>query len=253
MFDFIFIIDGPIAGGKSESLKLLERQTISMEPSRYIPIYTIQEPLEKWQNFNGKNLLKDSYNSSGQNQTEKLQLRILSTLLEKLLDMDDYVKKCKYQKYPSILAIERSFSSAECFIRANLDLEKMDSDWACLFIDFCKTLERVLQKFVISPSRICRITVEPTNDILFERIAKRSRPGEENISILYMNKLKDQRDFHATNSDFVIKVNKFDSKLDILKEINKRMSKFINSQEEFKEKTINFSGPFLQYQLFPLN
>jgi len=254
MFDFIFIIDGPIAGGKSESLKLLEKQTLNSYTSKSIPIFTIQEPLEKWQNCNGKNLLKDSYDSSGNFQAEKLQMRILSTLLEKLLDMDDFKNQCKNAKYPSILAIERSFASAESFIKTNFELGKMDSDWAYLFTDLCKILERLLHKFVISPTRICRIVLEPTNDILFERIAKRSRPGEENISILYMNKLKEQREFQIGPSDFIIKVNKFDSKLEILKEINKRMIKFMTSYEEFKDSNFQFSGPFsgslLQYQMF---
>lgn len=99
---FTIILEGNIGAGKSSLLKLFER-------NKNIKILTFREPLEKWTNINGINLLDLMYKDASTWAFPFQNYAILTM-------MQNHVKKTDEQ----IKIMERSvFSAMYCFVEAH--------------------------------------------------------------------------------------------------------------------------------------
>ena len=92
----VIAIEGAIGSGKSTQLELLRQRDH----------VCFSEPVEKWTNFNGRDLLKNFYEDNTLKSALELQWYITTTLKERALEIEQALKSY------SIVFVERSFRSS---------------------------------------------------------------------------------------------------------------------------------------------
>ncbi len=214
----MFILEGNIGSGKSTFLKLIKN---------FFPlIKTEMEPLESWQEkVDGQSILKKFY------QDPKRWAFTLENLIL-VTRVKEHIKDQKLDYEYSI--IERSlYSGYYCFAKNShesgflTDIEwKIYTDWFEFLVpDYCK-----------SPKGFIYLQSDPKK--CFERMKKRNREDEGQISFEYLQQM------HDKHEDFLIR------KIDVIPELKTIPVLVINAdidfehntdkQKEIFEKTIKF-------------
>ena len=180
---FTILVEGNIGSGKSSFLKLIEES--NPEDVEIIP-----EPVEKWQNCDGVNLLQLMYEDPKKNS----------------FAFQTYVQLTKVQLHKAITEkpyrlMERSLLSARyCFVE-NLLQNKM------ITAGEYAVLEKSFQHFTSDPSsefkvdQIVYLRTDPK--VSFQRIAKRNRVEEKKVSFDYIDQL------HNLHEDWLINRTQF--------------------------------------------
>ena len=154
----IVSFEGNIGSGKSTQLVNC-REFLSSD------ITIIEEPVDEWRPYLN-NFLEDAKRWSF-----TFQIKVL-------LSQMFYIKKCK----DSPILTERSpITAKDIFTQTLVDDGMMNKEEHALYLDFYN------EKFAWEPDIIIYIRTNP--EVCMERIKTRKRPGEDKISLDYLQKL----------------------------------------------------------------
>lgn len=159
-------VEGNTGAGKSTLLNYF---------SQFEEFETVNEPVSKWQNFSGHNMLNLMYENPKEH-AFKFQLYSLLTLIE------DYLEP---QKKPFRI-VERSIPSQTCFVQTLVQQNVLDDVSRAIVDEWTKFL---VNKFNIKTDVI--IYIKTTPEKLLQRIQSRGRTEENTIDIDYLQKLHD--------------------------------------------------------------
>lgn len=167
MFKRLFIIEGNIGAGKSTLLNLLEKS--------FQNIYAIYEPVDKWKNIGGSNLLNDFYTSP---ERWGFTFELYSMFSKIKLLRDAMLSDAE------IIIMERSILSDHVFQNVSYNLEKIDLKELAI-------LEEIRSFFYQDLPKIDGIIYLNTKPVeCLQRIKKRKRNEEQNIDINYLLQLE---------------------------------------------------------------
>lgn len=189
MFKRLFIIEGNIGAGKSTLLNLLEKS--------FQNIYPIYEPVDKWKNIAGANLLGDFYTSP-----ERWAFTF------ELYSMFSKIKSLKNAMLSDaeIIIMERSILSDNVFQNISYNLEKIDLKELAI-------LEEIRAFFYQDMPKIDGIIYLNTKPVeCLQRIKKRKRSEEQNIDINYLLQLEKEFFYICYNKRHCIIDGDFDIK-----------------------------------------
>jgi len=164
----MLFVEGNIGTGKSTFLKKLSQE-----------FKVILEPVDEWtktRNANGKNLLEEFYSDPARN-AYLFQSIAFRSRMKNIVNQDTAI-------------IERSiYTDRNVFAKAcREDSLISDIEWN----DYCGWFDWLTDEFKIQPTGFIYLRCEP--EISYERIKKRSRSGEESISLDYLQKLHQKHD-----------------------------------------------------------
>lgn len=167
MFKRLFIVEGNIGAGKSTLLGLLEKS--------FQNIYVIYEPVDKWKNIGGTNLLNDFYTSP-----ERWGFTFeLYSMFSKIKILRDAMLSDA-----EIIIMERSILSDHVFQNVSYNLEKIDLKELAI-------LEEIRAFFFQDMPKIDGIIYLNTKPVeCLQRIKRRKRNEEQNIDINYLIQLE---------------------------------------------------------------
>lgn len=167
MFKRLFIIEGNIGAGKSTLLNLLEKA--------FQNVYAIYEPVDKWKNIGGTNLLNDFYTSP-----ERWGFTFeLYSMFSKIKILRDAMLSDA-----EIIIMERSILSDHVFQNVSYNLEKIDLKELAI-------LEEIRAFFFQDMPKIDGIIYLNTKPVeCLQRIKRRKRNEEQNIDINYLIQLE---------------------------------------------------------------
>uniref|UniRef100_A0A5K3FNJ7 DNK domain-containing protein n=2 Tax=Mesocestoides corti TaxID=53468 RepID=A0A5K3FNJ7_MESCO len=161
-------VEGNIGCGKSTFLRFFE--------SIYPDIEVMPEPIGQWRDAKGHNIFEMFY-SDPRKYNSPFRAQVMVTLLNQL---------AQPRKSP-IRLIERSIHSNRfCFIEA-IKKSGLISDGDFQVLDECYEWSRHLPVMKLD----LIVYLQSTPEICAERIRKRSRKGEESISMGYLQELHD--------------------------------------------------------------
>lgn len=164
------IIEGNIAAGKT---------TLTRWISNHTNYLVIPEPLDVWHNLNGFNLLK-AYYEDRNTWAITFQMYAMLTIL----------KRHGYETKQPIKIMERSIlSMSKCFIPLMLDENIINKPQQDVLLEWLKFIEGVFQIHVDAI-----IYLRTTPEISYRRIKDRNRPGENKITLDYLDKLHKKYD-----------------------------------------------------------
>lgn len=200
---FTILVEGNIGVGKSTFLKYFER---------FDTTEIICEPIEKWQNFNGSNLLNLVYKD-----TKKWGFPFQSYAA--LLMLQSHLKPTNKK----IKVMERSmFSGYNCFnklLREEKNLEQEEFDILQAWHEYMET------QFDIQPDLIVYLRAKPEQ--VYERVKERNRCEESGVSLDYLQRL------HRLHENWLIDNNTISTPVLILD----ASLKIEEIQREFESKT----------------
>lgn len=167
MYKRLFIIEGNIGAGKSTLLNLLEKS--------FQNVYAIYEPVDKWKNIGGANLLGDFYSTP-----ERWGFTFeLYSMFSKIKILRDAMLSDA-----EIIIMERSILSDHVFQNVSYNLEKIDLKELAI-------LEEIRAFFFQDMPKIDGIIYLNTKPVeCLQRIKRRKRNEEQNIDINYLIQLE---------------------------------------------------------------
>lgn len=175
----IIYLEGNIGSGKSTLINLL---------TKYDFIKTHHEPLYKWKDLNGINLFSLS-SEDPMKYSFLFQLYITLTMHQRQLF--DYNEN-------KINVMERSLLTAkEIFIKASLQNNLIEKPFCSFFDEWIEFINKTVE---IKPHYIIYLRTNPNN--LLERIKKRGRLEEKNITLKFLQQL------HQLHEEYIIKMSK---------------------------------------------
>jgi len=159
----MLFVEGNIGTGKSTFLNKLSHE-----------FKVIQEPVDEWtktRNANGKNILEEFYSDPARN-AYLFQSIAFRSRMKNIVNHDTAI-------------IERSiYTDRNVFAKTcKEDGLISDIEWN----DYCGWFDWLTDEFKIKPAGFIYLQCDPT--ISYERIKKRSRSGEESISLDYLKNL----------------------------------------------------------------
>lgn len=167
------IIDGNIGSGKSTVLEYLRSRFNNNEVEIYI------EPVDKWSDLNGVNLL-DKYYQDPKRWSFHFQMYALYTFHDQIL------KTLESGSEPRIRLFERSmFSSKYVFLENLKQLKLIDQEGYDIFNNLFENIINREKRIKIDKI----IYLKAPTDFLMNRIKKRNRAEERNISFEYVDNL----------------------------------------------------------------
>lgn len=159
-------IEGNIGAGKSTLIDFLKKQSF---------IKTHPEPVAKWQNVNGFNLLNLLYEDP-KKYSFLFQSYAMLTMMERHATDVDKNK---------INIMERSISTTkECFIRQLCERNIIEQPYLEVLY---KWIDFFQKQFELEPKFIIYLKTNPEN--LVQRIQKRGRSEEQNINLTLLREL----------------------------------------------------------------
>lgn len=204
MFKRLFIVEGNIGAGKSTLLGLLEKS--------FQNIYVIYEPVDKWTNIAGSNLLGDFY-STPQRWGFTFELYSMFSKIKLLRDamLSD----------AEIIIMERSILSDHVFQNLSYNLEKIDLKELAILEEIRAFFYQDIPKI----DGIIYINTKPAECL--QRIKKRKRNEEQNIDINYLIQLEKEFQYVCYNKKHCI----IDGDYDIKKpsQVIRTIQSFINN------------------------
>ena len=178
----VYALEGNIGAGKTTILKILEKHFKDVE--------FIEEPVKKWQNLGGMNLL-DSFYKDPQRWGFSFEFYSMLTKIQALLKAADSDKQ--------IVIIERSILSNKIFMDLSNELGKLDKMEYCMLLNTYKFyLENVY------PQIQGIIYLDTPVDECIKRITKRNRGEECNIEKSYLQAIKKKMDELANSSTMIV-------------------------------------------------
>lgn len=190
-------IEGNIGAGKSTLVNALREFS-------FIKIH--EEPVNKWQNLNGFNLLNLSYENP-RKYSFMFQSHVLLTMTQRHLALDT----------SKINVMERSaFTAKECFIKAQIENNTIEQPFVEVFNEW---FDFIRNHFPIEPRFIIYLKTNPDN--LLKRIEQRGRPEEQSIKPKLLQQL------HRLHENYITKMK---NKCKILE---------INADEKINEETLS--------------
>ena len=178
----IYALEGNIGAGKTTILKVLEKHFKDVE--------FVEEPVKKWQNLGGMNLLNSFY-SDPQRWGFSFEFYSMLTKIQALLKVADSDKP--------IIIIERSILSNKIFMDLSNELGKLDKmEYSMLKKTYDFYLENVY------PQIAGIIYLDTPVDECIKRITKRNRGEECNIEKSYLEAIKKKLDELADSSTRVV-------------------------------------------------
>lgn len=204
MYKRLFIIEGNIGAGKSTLLNLLEKS--------FQNVYAIYEPVDKWKNIGGANLLGDFYSTP-----ERWGFTFeLYSMFSKIKILRDAMLSDA-----EIIIMERSILSDHVFQNVSYNLEKIDLKELAI-------LEEIRAFFFQDMPKIDGIIYLNTNPAeCLQRIKRRKRNEEQNIDINYLIQLEKEFQYVCYNKKHCI----IDGDYDIKKpsQVIRTIQSFINN------------------------
>lgn len=204
MYKRLFIIEGNIGAGKSTLLNLLEKS--------FQNVYVIYEPVDKWKNIGGANLLGDFYSTP-----ERWGFTFeLYSMFSKIKILRDAMLSDA-----EIIIMERSILSDHVFQNVSYNLEKIDLKELAI-------LEEIRAFFFQDMPKIDGIIYLNTNPAeCLQRIKRRKRNEEQNIDINYLIQLEKEFQYVCYNKKHCI----IDGDYDIKKpsQVIRNIQSFINN------------------------
>jgi deoxyadenosine/deoxycytidine kinase len=163
LFKKVFVVEGNIAAGKSTLLDLIQKN--------FSNVLVLQEPLEKWTNVSGENLLKLFYKDPKR-----------WTFTFEFYTM--FTKLCALQKAltsdAEIIVMERSIYSDKVFMAISEYYKKCNKVESEIFKE---VYEKFLQNYVGLNGVIY---LDTRAEICLERIKQRGREEEKDIDLEYL-------------------------------------------------------------------
>ncbi len=221
------LVEGNVGAGKSTFLKIIQK---------YLHVQLIHEPLDKWQNIHGENLLEYFYRDPQRWAYTFQSYAFVSRILEQ-------EASAKINTKP-IQVLERSvYSDRYCFAKNAFELGMMNQlewklyqEWFNWLISFCSQ----------RPHAFIYLYTEP--EICYERVLKRNRQGEQNVSLEYLRML------HVKHEDWLRYKKDVDTAIReipvLILEGNYDFEHSIETQEEYIKQIVEFIA--LQFELPPL-
>ena len=178
----IYALEGNIGAGKSTIMKIISNQFHDVE--------FVEEPVNQWQNLNGRNLLNAFY-SDPKRWGFSFEFYSMLTKIQALLKAADSDKP--------IIIIERSILSNKVFMDLSNDLGKLDKmEYAMLINTYNFYLENVY------PQIAGIIYLDTPVDECIRRITKRNRGEECTIEKSYLNSIKEKMDEMCNSSTMIV-------------------------------------------------
>lgn len=178
----IYALEGNIGAGKTTLLKIIG--------SNFKDVELVEEPVKKWQNLGGMNLL-DSFYSDPKRWGFSFEFFSMLTKIKALLKVANSDKP--------IIIIERSILSNKIFIDISKELEKLDKmEYRMLMNTYDFYLQHVYPKL----SGIIYLDT-PVNECI-RRITKRNRGEECGIEKSYLELLKKKFDELANSTTMIV-------------------------------------------------
>ena len=186
-------IEGNIGSGKStfvEKLKAYLPQFVNQKLNAGL----LQEPVDEWMktlDSDGKNILEKFYGNQ-ERWSFTFQMNSFISRAKCIMDEFDNMTDSLAQQDPHIpcLFVERSIYTDRYAFASNCyesgKMTKLEYDI------YCKCNDWLSYQFNLRPTAYIYLRCNP--NINFERIAKRSREGEENIPLDYLQKIHDKHD-----------------------------------------------------------
>lgn len=194
---YTVFIEGNIGSGKSTLLGLLSKMN---------DVEVFPEPLQKWTNWNGENILQLFYNEPN-NYAFKFQNHVFNTMLENHLEVSGR----------SIKIMERSLLSAAQVFTKGLMKDKFITMKE--YNDLIKNYDRLMKENKIKPDLI--IYIKTTPSVSYFRLKSRGRPEEHEVKIDTIQKIHNlYEEFIQETTHDVIIIDGDRSALEILDEVN---------------------------------
>lgn len=213
-----FTLEGNIGAGKSTFLKII---------SKYLNIYPVFEPYNKWQNVNGENLLdyfyKDTTRWAYTFQTYAFVTRIV-----------ELEKSFKIANYPIVL--ERSvYSDRYCFAKNAYELKFINSlEWKL----YQEWFEWLIETYTTLPNGFIYLQTSP--EVCYSRLLKRNRSEEIGISFDYIKHL------HEKHEMWLIEKNNIASYLKEIPVLLIQVNEEFENDEKIQRKYVNKIVEFLE-------
>ena len=169
-----FIVDGNIGAGKSTFLKMVQN---------HLQVQVVLEPHEKWQRVVGEeNLLEKFYNDTSRWAYTFQTYAFVTRVIEQQTQAK--------QNPHSIQVLERSvFSDRYCFAKNAYELGFMNAlEWK-LYQEWFAWL---VDNYVAKPAGFIYLKTDPS--ICYERLKKRNRHEETDVSLQYLQQLHDKHE-----------------------------------------------------------
>ena len=176
----MIFIEGNIGTGKSTFLTHMSKSS---------EFKVILEPVDEWskmKNANGKNILEEFYSDPSRN-AYLFQSIAFRSRMKNIVHKDDAL-------------IERSiYTDRNVFAKTCREDGLIgDIEWD----DYVSWFDWLTTEFQVQPKGFVYLRCEP--EVSLERIKKRNRSGEENISLEYLKKLHAKHDEWLLNSQKVL-------------------------------------------------
>jgi deoxyadenosine/deoxycytidine kinase len=201
----MIFVEGNIGTGKSTFLTHLSKHC-----------KVILEPVDEWtqmKNANGKNILEEFYSDPARN-AYLFQSIAFRSRMKNIVNRDDCF-------------IERSiYTDRNVFAKTCRDDGLIgDIEWN----DYVSWFDWLTTEFQVKPKGFVYLRCEP--EVSLERIKKRNRSGEENISLEYLKKLHAKHDEwllnEKGNSVLVIDVNEDNTQEDMVTQVKEFFAEFV--------------------------
>lgn len=179
-------IDGNIGAGKSTTLMELKQRGFTV----------FMEPKDDWQSF------LSLFRIDGTRWAFALQMKILKTMIDRFREM---------MKTKSLTVfVERDFTSCLSFSRVALESGFMTQLEFDSFQDW-------FDASTISMQTDLTFRIDSSPDLCFERMKKRARPEDENVSLEYLKLVESE--FEKTKTDLVINIDGTKTTSEIVQDI----------------------------------
>ena len=175
----MYFVEGNIGSGKSTFLKKLSSE-----------FKVVQEPVDEWskmRNANGKNILEEFYEDPERN-AYLFQSIAFRSRVKNITDLDEsvIVERSIYT--------DRMVFAEVCKEDGNIN----EIEWN----DYTEWFDFIVKHIGFKPKGFIYLRTDPEKS--YERINKRNRSGESNISIDYLKKLHKRHDKWLMDEDNVL-------------------------------------------------
>ncbi|HEX2977604.1 MAG TPA: deoxynucleoside kinase [Candidatus Babeliales bacterium] len=167
-------LEGNIGAGKSTFLKLVERA---------LSVQAIFEPHAKWQQVGGTENLLERFYADGQRWAYTFQTYAFVT---RVMEQEAHARKSRYP----VQVLERSvFSDRYCFAKNAFEQGLMNAlEWK-LYQEWFSWL---VDGYVAQPAGF--IYLRTTPEVCYERLKKRNRSEERNVSLDYLSTIHEKHE-----------------------------------------------------------